>query len=117
MYNIVHTVSQCMTACIVCIGFKFDLRIYVAVTSFNPLKIYMYEEGLARFATEQYSGPVQLTNLCMHLTNYSVNKRSSHYVRCDSPGRDDYGSKWSMSALLRHLLKQGINVPGERNVL
>ena len=53
----------------------------MAVTSFNPLKVYMYEEGLARFATEQYSGAVQLDNLCMHLTNYSVNKKSSQYVR------------------------------------
>ena len=62
-------------------GFKFDLRLYVAVTSFSPLRIYLYEEGLTRFATEAYSGPVQLHNHCMHLTNYSVNKRNAHYVR------------------------------------
>ena len=36
---------------------KFDLRIYVALTSINPLRIYMYDEGLVRFATAEYSAP------------------------------------------------------------
>ena len=54
-------------------GYKWDLRIYVAVTSINPLRIYVYEEGLARFASEKYDTS-DLKNIYSHLTNYSINK-------------------------------------------
>ena len=32
-------------------GSKFDLRIYVYVPCYDPLRIYIFQDGLARFAT------------------------------------------------------------------
>jgi len=39
-------------------GYKFDLRIYVALTCINPLRIYVYEEGLVRLATVKYTSAI-----------------------------------------------------------
>lgn len=73
-----------MCVCVACIGFKFDMRLYVAVTSYKPLRVYLFEEGLTRFATVQYAGGgEELHNCCMHLTNYSLNKSSANYVRSE----------------------------------
>lgn len=62
-------------------GFKYDLRVYVLVTSYDPLRIYVYNEGLVRFATEKYTlNPNDLKKLFVHLTNFSVNKRNDNFV-------------------------------------
>ena len=32
-------------------GYKYDMRIYIVVTCFEPLKAYMFQHGLVRLAT------------------------------------------------------------------
>lgn len=92
-------------------GFKFDMRIYVLITSINPLRLYMYEEGLVRFATVKYD-PNDFTsksNRYIHLTNYSVNKNNENFIANTNSGQDCTGSKWSLSALKNYLQTQNIN--------
>ena len=61
-------------------GLKYDLRVYVLVTSYDPLRIYVYNDGLVRFATEPYSlNPSDLKKRFVHLTNFSVNKRNENF--------------------------------------
>ncbi|MEE6503465.1 hypothetical protein FKM82_004830 [Ascaphus truei] len=69
-------------------GFKFDLRIYVLVTSCEPLRIFIYREGLARFATMNYIEPSHnnLDDVCMHLTNYAINKHNENFIRDETTG-------------------------------
>ncbi|XP_060805207.1 uncharacterized protein LOC106137883 [Amyelois transitella] len=91
-------------------GHKCDLRLYVCMTSIDPLLIYLFEEGLVRFATVKYDKTNKnLWNPCMHLCNYSINKYHTDYIKCDDPNAGNIGHKWTLSALLRHLRKQGRN--------
>ncbi|XP_045537693.1 uncharacterized protein LOC106708604 isoform X2 [Papilio machaon] len=89
-------------------GHKCDLRLYVCVTSVDPLLVYLYEEGLVRFATVKYDkSNKNLWNPCMHLCNYSINKYHTDYIKCEDPVAGDVGHKWTLSALLRTLRAQG----------
>ena len=91
-------------------GHKSDLRLYVLVTSYDPLLIYIYEEGLVRFATVKYDNTGKnLWNPCMHLCNYSINKYHSDYIKSADPDLDDQGHKWSLSAFLKHLKANNID--------
>jgi len=91
-------------------GHKSDLRLYVLVTSYDPLIIYLYEEGLVRFATVKYDNSGKnLWNPCMHLCNYSINKYHSDYIKSSDPDNDDQGHKWSLSAFLKHLKANNID--------
>lgn len=75
-------------------GLKYDMRVYALVTSFCPLRVYMYNDGLVRFATEKYSNdPRKLQKKFVHLTNFSINKKNSNFVK----NTDKYGEALARS--------------------
>ncbi|XP_025078224.1 tubulin polyglutamylase ttll6-like isoform X2 [Pomacea canaliculata] len=88
-------------------GFKFDLRVYTLVTSCDPLRIFVFKDGLARFATSKYCEPTHnnADNVYMHLTNYAINKNSEDFVR-----DDEAGSKRRITTINRYLQGKGIDV-------
>ena len=94
---------------------KFDLRIYVLVTSFEPLRAYTFEQGLARFATQPYAVPTgDDADRCAHLTNYSINKHDEDYqANCDA-NDDSTGHKWSLAAAYRAIAELGHDVAAIR---
>ena len=88
-------------------GFKFDLRIYALVTACDPLRIYVFHEGLVRLATMPYSDPVNsnMDESCMHLTNYAINKHSEKFIR-----DEESGSKRKFSSLNKSLRGYGYDI-------
>lgn len=73
------------------------------VSSYEPLRVYVFKEGLARFASETYTSNVNKDNKFMHLTNYSINKKNDHFIYNENHEQDDFGYKWSLSAFCKHL--------------
>lgn len=98
-------------------GYKFDLWIYVLVTWVNPLRIFLYKEGMAWFATEKYSME-NITNsskefLIWHLTNYALNKENylNSQKEQGEQGEEDCSSiKWKMTDVFETLWKSGKDV-------
>ena len=74
-------------------GKKFDLRLYVLVTSYRPLRVYMYQSGFARFCNVKYSDNLEdLNNPFMHLTNVAIQKHDEKY-------NAKHGGKWNTQQL------------------
>lgn len=89
-------------------GYKFDLRIYVVVTSVDPLRVWLADDGLVRLATSPYVPPTSkkaMNCITANLTNYSVNKSSETYVKSDGDG--ETGSKRSLQWFRQWLNKNG----------
>jgi len=88
---------------------KFDLRLYVLLTSIHPLRIYLYNDGLVRFASKPYSSDSSTAHdVFTHLTNYSINNKSNTY-KSNQDSLQAQGHKWTLQALWRYFQEAGVD--------
>jgi tubulin polyglutamylase TTLL1 len=88
-----YVVSRYLDAPLLIGGKKFDLRMYVLVTSYRPLRCYISRLGFARFCSVKYDANItDMDNMFVHLTNVSLQKFSSTY-------NDVHGGKWTVENL------------------
>ena len=72
-------------------GKKFDMRIYCLVTSYNPIKAYLFQLGFCRFCNEKFSiDEADINNIYMHLTNVAIQKKYEKYSA-------SHGGKWNLN--------------------
>ncbi|KAG6942595.1 hypothetical protein JG687_00018973 [Phytophthora cactorum] len=105
-------------------GFKFDLRLYVLVTSFNPLEAFLYNEGFVRLCTRPYEAS-DISNIFVHLTNSSIQKDNEEAIagsanpiasalkeeeKTEASQKDAGGTKTTLAYLWRRLAAEGVNV-------
>jgi len=93
-------------------GVKWDLRVYVLVLSLDPLRIFLCQEGLARFASEKYAPATSRTahHIASHLTNYSISKYAQEFVHSDDPMNGESGNKRTLSSVFGYLERCGCDV-------
>lgn len=69
--NIISVIQEYIEHPLLIDGYKCDLRVYVLVTSCDPLKIFIYNEGLVRLSAEKYVKPSEPSGVSLNLINKS----------------------------------------------
>ena len=73
-------------------GFKFDFRFYLLITDLQPLTVFMFKEGIARFCTKKYRRPTRanLKEKFCHITNTAINveNKSSENANFTKPASE-----------------------------
>jgi hypothetical protein len=91
-------------------GKKYDMRLYVLISGFEPLRIYLYNEGLIRIAADKYKlNKNTIENKFAHLTNTAINVHNKKYINPKS-NIDEKANKWNLLTYRQYLKKKNINV-------
>jgi len=81
-------------------GKKFDMRIYVLVTSFSPLNVYLFRSGFARFTFHRFTmDEGDIGDRFVHLTNVAIQKTAPDYD-------PNSGCKWDLRSLKLYLISR-----------
>jgi len=85
-------------------GLKIDLRLYVLITSIDPLKIYLFDEGHPRFASMNYTKDGKdMKERRRHLSNFSVNIIDKNNPHEGAP-KERF---WNLKDLANYMQKEG----------
>ena len=91
-------------------GRKSHCRVYCLVTSVEPLRAYVYSEGIVRIAPQPYdSDPAKAGDPAMHVTNTALHLDHPGLSICQDPAQEDTGSIRSLSALLGRMTVDGLD--------
>jgi len=89
-------------------GCKGHCRIYGLITSADPLRAYVYSEGIVRLAPEPYDPrPDAPGGASMHITNTALHLDDPRLVISQDASQDDVGAVRSLSAMLRRMAADG----------
>lgn len=89
-------------------GRKGHMRIYGYITSVDPVRAYVYGEGIVRFAPETYSFSAdEVGGVARHITNTALHLDHPDLVISTDPNEENVGLVWSLSAYLNQVAADG----------
>lgn len=92
-------------------GFKYDLRFHGLVSSIKPLKLYLYNEGLVRLASEKYNfSSVSIhQNKFIFLTNLYVNiKNKNKFIYPQNLTNMEASNLWNLETFQNYCARNNI---------
>ena len=93
-------------------GRKGHCRIYCLIASAEPLRAYVYSEGIVRIAPELYdASPERADATSMHVTNTALHLGDPNLMIDPDPTQEDSGAIRSLSAMLRRMTGEGLDGP------
>jgi hypothetical protein len=88
------------------------------VTSLDPFRAYLQNEGIVRFAPEPYDiSDASLADVHAHITNTALHKDHPKLVVSQKAEEENVGAVWSLSAYLDRLKADGVDVAVLRDEL
>ena len=92
-------------------GYKFDLRIHGLVSGIKPLRLYLYNEGLVRIASEKYNfSKSMLKNKYAILTNLYLNiKNKKKFIYPQNLSNLEESNLWNLETFQNYCKRNSIN--------
>ena len=92
-------------------GFKYDLRFHGLVSTIKPLKLYLYNEGLVRLASEKYNFSItNPDNRYTFLTNLFINKKNKNkFIYPKNLPNMEESNLWNLETFQKYCARNNIN--------
>ena len=92
-------------------GYKYDLRFHGLVSTIKPIKLYLYNEGLVRIASEKYHFNMkQKQDKYSYLTNLYINKKNKNkFIYPKNVKNMEDSNLWNLETYRKYCARNNIN--------
>lgn len=92
-------------------GYKYDFRFHGLISGIKPLKLYLYNEGLVRLASELYNiSDLSIKNNFVFITNLHINiKNKNKFIYPKNLSNLEDSNLWNLETFQKYCERNNIN--------